>query len=56
MMVMARCLIILDILCLSLLSGAIGRGYFSPSCGFPLLEGLPRGFFPGEVWADFFRI
>ena len=34
-----------DILCLCLLSGALGRGYFFPSCGFPLLEGLPRSFF-----------
>ena len=28
--------------------GAIGRGYFSPSCGFPLLEGLSRGIFLGK--------
>ena len=50
MMVMARRLLnsSYGTFCVRLLSGAIGRGYFSPSCGFPLLEGLPRGFFLGK--------
>ena len=51
MMVMAGRLLnfmMLDILCLYVLSGALGRGYFSPTCGFPLLEGLPRVFFWGK--------